>query len=188
MVDDPAFPLWSGDIGIRPFHEHEAEAFVEAVRESIPDLAPYMPWAHRDYSLDEAQSWIDDTRGSFDACTKHEFAICDRDDLLLGGVGINLRNDLHRTANLGYWVRSSASDRGVATTAARAAAVFGFKSLRLQRLEILVVVANAASLRVADKLGARREGVLRNRLRIYDQPLDAVMHSLVPEDLGFRTE
>lgn len=187
MVDDPAFPLWSGDIGIRPFHAHEAAAFVEAVRESIPDLAPYMPWAHPDYSLEEAQSWIDDSRGAFDACTKHEFAIVDPDDRLMGGVGINLRNDLHRVANLGYWVRSSASDRGLATTAARVAAIFGFKSLRLQRLEILVVVSNSASLRVAEKLGALREGVLRNRLRIYDQALDAVMYSLVPEDVGMIT-
>ncbi|MDP2308062.1 MAG: GNAT family N-acetyltransferase [Pseudomonadota bacterium] len=186
-MDDPAFPLWSGGIGIRPFREDDAAEFVEAVRESIPDLAPFMPWAHPDYSLDEAQSWIEDTRGSFDACTKHEFAIVDTDDHLLGGVGLNMRNDLHRTANLGYWVRSSASDRGVATTAARSAAIFGFKSLRLQRLEILVVPSNSASLRVADKLGALREGVLRNRLRIYDEPLDAVMHSLVPEDMGMIT-
>lgn len=188
MVDDPAFPLWSGDIGIRPFHEHEAAEFAAAVLESIPDLAPFMPWAHPHYSLEEAQAWIDDTRGSFDASSKHEFAIVDPDDQLLGGVGINMRNDLHRTANLGYWVRSSASDRGVATAAARIAAIFGFKALNLQRLEIVVVVSNHASLRVADKLGARREGVQRNRLRIYDQSLDAVMYSLIPEDLGMVTE
>lgn len=188
MVDDPAFPLWSGDIGIRPFHEHEAAEFAAAVLESIPDLAPYMPWAHPHYSQDEARAWIDDTRGSFDASTKHEFAIVDTEDRLLGGVGINMRNDLHRTANLGYWVRSTASDRGVATTAARIAAIFGFKGLHLQRLEIVVVVGNHASVRVAEKLGARREGVLRNRLRIYDQALDAVVFSLIPEDLGMSTD
>ncbi|MDP2314188.1 MAG: GNAT family N-acetyltransferase [Pseudomonadota bacterium] len=188
MVDDPLFPLWSGDVGIRPFHADEAAAFVEAVLESIPELAPWMPWAHADYSLAEAEAWIDDTRGSFDANSKHEFAIVDRADRLLGGVGVNMRSDLHRTANLGYWVRTTAGSRGIATAAARSAAIFGFKALRLQRLEIIVVVANAASLRVAEKLGARREGVLRNRLRIYDEPLDAVMHSLVPEDYGLRCE
>ena len=183
-MDDPAFPLWSGSVGIRPFHPWEAEAFVEAVLESLPELAPWMPWAHADYSVDEAQSWIDDTRGAFESDGKHEFAIVDRSDRLLGGVGLNQRSDLHRTANLGYWVRTSAAGRGVATEAARRAARFGFELLRLQRIEILVVVANVGSLRVAEKVGATREGVLRNRLRIYDQPLDAVMHSLVPGDMG----
>lgn len=184
MVDDPTFPLFRGDIGLRPFHAHEAPAFAEAVIESVPELAPWMPWARPDYGIADAEAWIRETRGAFDACTKHEFAICDRSDRLLGGVGLNMRNDLHRSANLGYWVRTSAAGRGIATAAARTAALFGFEGLDLQRIEILVIVGNTASLRVAEKLGAHREGVLRNRLRIYGEPRDAVMHSLVPEDLG----
>ncbi len=184
MVDDPAFPLWHGEIGLRPFHPDEGPAFVEAVLESVPEIAPWMPWARPDYGITDADGWIQETRGAFDACTKHEFAICDRADRLLGGVGLNMRNDLHRFANLGYWVRTSAAGRGVATAAARTAALFGFEGLDLQRIEILVIVGNVGSLRVAEKIGARREGVLRNRLRIYGESRDAVMHSLVPEDLG----
>jgi hypothetical protein len=36
---------------------------------------------------------------------------------------------------------------------------------------------------VAEEAGAGREGVLRNRLILGGQVHDAVMHSLVPEDL-----
>jgi RimJ/RimL family protein N-acetyltransferase len=45
-----------------------------------------------------------------------------------------------------------------------------------------MATANAASQRVAEKLGATREGVLRNRILIHDQVHDAVMFSLIPSD------
>jgi RimJ/RimL family protein N-acetyltransferase len=35
---------------------------------------------------------------------------------------------------------------------------------------------------VAEKSGARQEGVLRNRMRVRDDIFDAIMYSLVPED------
>jgi ribosomal-protein-serine acetyltransferase len=85
-------------------------------------------------------------------------------------------------ANLGYWVRSSATRRGIATRAARLVGEFAVKQVGLLRAEIVVAVGNKPSLRVAEKCGAKREGVLRNRLIVREQVLDAVMHSLTPQD------
>lgn len=62
-------------------------------------------------------------------------------------------------------------------------AQFAFEELKYSRLEIVVATGNMSSLRVAEKAGARREGVLRNRLILHGKLHDAVMHSLVPEDL-----
>jgi len=47
-----------------------------------------------------------------------------------------------------------------------------------------VAVGNVASQRAVEKAGAHREGVLRNRLILGDEPVDAVLYSLVPMDLG----
>jgi len=82
---------------------------------------------------------------------------------------------------LGYFVRTSERGRGLAGDLSRLLVQFAFADLRLQRLEILVEPANAASLRVAEKLGAVREGVLRHRLLIHGTPRDAVMFSLLPD-------
>ena len=45
---------------------------------------------------------------------------------------------------------------------------------------------NAPSQRVAEKVGAIREGIQRNRLVTDDRIDDAVMFSLIPADLGIR--
>ena len=87
-------------------------------------------------------------------------------------------------ANLGYWVRTSATGKGIASRATRLVAGFAFEELKLQRVEIMAAVGNIASQRVAEKAGAIREGVLRKRLLNDDRPLDAVLFSLIEEDLS----
>jgi RimJ/RimL family protein N-acetyltransferase len=54
-----------------------------------------------------------------------------------------------------------------------------FQETDLMRLEIVCAVGNVRSQRVAEKVGALREGVLRNRLLLPSGPSDAVMFSLV---------
>jgi RimJ/RimL family protein N-acetyltransferase len=63
-------------------------------------------------------------------------------------------------AHVGYWVRTGQTGQGIATAAVRLIARFGFEDLGLQRLELLVAVENLASRRVAEKAGARFEGIL----------------------------
>jgi RimJ/RimL family protein N-acetyltransferase len=89
-------------------------------------------------------------------------------------------------ANLGYWVRTSRIREGIATEAAKQAAQYGFERLRFQRLEIVVEIGNLPSLRVAKKIGAVQEGLLRNRGNLHGSPFDAYMYSLIPSDLGMR--
>jgi len=101
---------------------------------------------------------------------------------------LNFINRVHQFGNLGYWVRTSATGRGVASRASRLVARFAFAELGLHRIEILAAVPNIASQRVAEKIGAVREGVLRKRLLIRGEPQDAVMFSLVREDLTKRTD
>ena len=80
-------------------------------------------------------------------------------------------------------MRSSCAGHGIAVTATRLCARFGFDELHLKRIEIVAAVGNRRSQRVAEKAGATREGILRNRLKVGEVSHDAVMFSLVPDDL-----
>jgi len=106
-----------------------------------------------------------------------------RTNAFIGGSGLNQINQQYQIGNLGYWVRTSCTGQGVATRAVRLLARFGFEELGLGRIEIVAAVGNTASQRVAEKAGAHREGVLRRRLFLHDEYHDAVMYSLITEDL-----
>jgi RimJ/RimL family protein N-acetyltransferase len=150
-----------------------------AALESVPEVFPWMAWCHEGYSLDDAQQWVDTQVDLAKKRLAFEFAIFDENARFLGGCGINQINDYNRFANLGYWIRSSAMGRGVAPNAVRFVSNYAFRETNLNRLEIVCAVGNLRSQRVAEKVGAKREGVLRNRLMLSSGPSDAVMFSLL---------
>jgi ribosomal-protein-serine acetyltransferase len=181
--------LTDGMIRLRPPELSDAEGIYAAVRESIPEIKPWMSWCHDGYSIDEAQEWLASLPDGWQEGSNYAFVITKAaGGRILGGCGLNHINRFFRLANLGYWVRSSSTGRGIAGRATRLVARFGIEQLGLVRLEIVVAVGNQRSLRVAQKAGATREGVLRNRLIIGQELQAAVMHSLVPEDFGLEPD
>jgi RimJ/RimL family protein N-acetyltransferase len=166
-------------ITLRPPTASDAEQVYEAVRESLTDLVPWMTWCSLGYSLEDARSWAVETSGARVEGAAFSFLILDPSGRVLGVVGLNQINKEQRFANLGYWVRSSASGHGIAADAVRQLERWAFEETSLERLEIVIAVGNARSQRVAEKAGAVLEGVLRARLRIHEAYHDAFMYSLV---------
>jgi ribosomal-protein-serine acetyltransferase len=177
------FKYAENNIIIRPYQESDIDDLFEAAYESRSQIYPWLVWCHPNYSRDESKSWILSRPEAWKADTDYSFAIREKQrDRYLGGVGFNLVNRLHSFCNLGYWIRSSATGKGIATAAVQLAAKFGFAELKLNRLEILVAIDNTASQKVAEKAGALREGILRKRLLVHGKAHDAVMYSLTVPD------
>ena len=151
----------------------------QAARESLAELQLWMPWAHADYSIEETKSWLTTQVQAFQQGTNFEFAITSATGEYLGGCGLNQIDALNQRANLGYWVRSSATGKGVATTAVQLLRNWGFAHTELVRLEVLIAVSNTASRRVAEKSGAEYEGTMRGRLRVHGTRHDAAMYSFL---------
>ena len=174
-----------GQLVVRFYRADDVARLFEAVRESIPEVSPWLAWCHQNYSIEESRDFIQARTDKSQGEEWYSFGVFDRnnDGRFLGGVGLNFINRVHQFGNLGYWVRTSATGKGVASRASRLVARFAFAELGLHRIEILAAVPNIASQRVAEKLGAVREGLLRKRLLIRGEPQDAVMFSLVREDL-----
>ncbi len=143
-----------------------------------------MPWCHAEYALKDAEAWISFTQKAWSDGTEFPLGILDAVSLqVIGGTGINHINKAYRIGNIGYWVSTPYTGRGVARLAARKVAEIGFLELGLTRLEIVTLVHNIASQRVAEATGAVRESQARNRLYFQDKPHDAIIYSLVPEDI-----
>ena len=168
-------------LSIRLYEPADADELAAAVVESVAEIGQWMGWCRPDYSADQAREWIESQQELVRSGLAFEFAIRGGGGAYLGGCGVNQVNRAHRFANLGYWVRASATGRGVAPAAARLVADRVFRETDLVRLEIVCAVGNVRSQRVAEKVGAVREGVLRRRLIIPSGPTDAVMYSLVRE-------
>ncbi len=173
--------LTDGIVELRPPRRTDARPMFEAVSASLPELVPWMAWAHPDYREVEAAEWVRRAGRAFADGLEFGFVVRSVETgEVLGSAGLNTIDRLNRWANLGYWIRSDRTGHGFATRAARLVSGFGLSEVALGRIEILAAVENRRSQAVAERCGAVREGVLRRRLRVGDDVQDAVVFSLVP--------
>lgn len=166
-------------IRLRRYTSADTASVHEAALESSADIFPWMPWCHPGYSLAEATAWVDSRERLFADGQEYSFAIVDPAGRFLGTCDLNQINRGHRVANVGYWVRTSATGRGVAPAAIRELARFAFGETDLVRLEIVCAVGNERSRRAAEKAGAEREATLRDRLFFHGRSHDAVLYVLL---------
>lgn len=169
-------------VALRPFAVSDTERLHAAIMSSFDELRPWMPWCHPGYAPEETREWLKGQVEAFQAQKEFGFAVVDGADEILGSCGLNAIDPVNRRANLGYWIRTSATRRGVGTRAVRALADWAFGNTELFRLEIHVAVGNVPSQRVAEKAGATREGVLRSRLVLHGALVDAVLFSILRSD------
>ncbi|MGI9324886.1 MAG: GNAT family N-acetyltransferase [Pseudomonadales bacterium] len=166
------------NVQIRPYELADAQSLARAAVESHREISPWMPWCHAQYTLQEAQTWIELTIRGRQEGSLYDFAIV-IDGEFVGACGINQVNTQDRVANLGYWLRSSVAGKGIAAIAAQQVIDWAFQNTELNRIEIVTAIDNHRSQRVAEKLGAQRDAVLQQRTMVKGQPSPAILYSVV---------
>jgi RimJ/RimL family protein N-acetyltransferase len=170
-------------VTVRAYQEEHIDVLFAAVSESIPELARFETWCHPGYTREEAARYVNWWRKAWIEGNAFYFAVEEQGTgTFLGSCGLSALCIEHKRAALGFWIRSSRTGRGYATDAARAVMRLGFEDLALARIELEIAVDNAASRRVAEKLGCKLEGVLRQRLILPAGPTDTAIYALLRED------
>jgi len=146
--------LVAGPVLLRCWRPDMAGAMLVAVEESMPELEQWMPWAQEAPTLAGLREVLRSGESEFHADRSWEYAIVDAgSDEIIGSLGVHRTRDLD-TFEIGYWVRTSRTRRGVATRAART--VIGAVSTGLASARTVVIrmdEANVASASVPPKLG-----------------------------------
>src|SRR4051794_35410450 len=111
------------------------------------------------WSDEAARGWIEKLRRRRCAGTAVALAVTVPDeDVPVGNVSLVRFSDDGLSAALGCWLAPAARGRGLATAAARRLCAGGLDEVGLERIELLVEPGNAASIGVAERLGARSDG------------------------------
>jgi ribosomal-protein-alanine N-acetyltransferase len=100
----------------------------------------------------------------------------------------NIVHGAQRSGVIGYWVSEHVAGRGIAPAAVAMTVDHCFDTLLMHRLELCIRPENAASLRVAAKLGLRSEGLRPRYIHIAgrwrDHQVFAVTSEEVPQPGG----
>jgi RimJ/RimL family protein N-acetyltransferase len=130
-----------------------------------------------------ATAWVGRYVSGWDDGSRAGFAIVSAEGEFLGLAAIVDLDLAGREGEIGYIVAPAARGRGVAGRALRLISAWALGPLGLERVELRISTANQASIRVAERLGYVREGVLRS-LRLKDEVReDVAVYSLLAGEL-----
>lgn len=175
--------LSTGRLWLRPPRRADLIHLDAAIQETLPELIKWLPWARANHTRQETRLYLRGARLARARRRALEFVIeGTQANQILGIVSLHRIDWARRYAAMGYWVRRTAWGQGAATEAMAALVDHAFDDLLLHRLELHIAADNAASHRVAEKLGFQREGIARHAERIDGRYLDHVQYSLLRSD------
>jgi RimJ/RimL family protein N-acetyltransferase len=160
IVLRPSYPVSTARLRLRPLVPADVDSLVDY--RSRPDVCRYVPFEPMD-----RETVADRVGGRW----ARQEIVCDGDALFLGvevtslaqvvgDVMLSFTSAEHSTGEVGWVLNPEHSGRGYATEAAHAVLHLAFDGLRLHRVVARVDARNDPSLRLAARLGMRREACL----------------------------
>ena len=131
---------------------------------SLGEARMYLKYVQRQYRLNEPASWGIELKAT---------------GRLIGTIGFMWWNQEYRSAEVGYSLSRAYWNQGLMTEALGAVIKFGFEEMNLNRIEAQHETTNPASGRVMEKVGMKKEGVLRQRLRNKGKFVDVALYSVL---------
>jgi RimJ/RimL family protein N-acetyltransferase len=173
-------PRYTKRLMIRPFRRRDVAAMHEAVSGSVDDLQPWLPWVE-DYDRGVAQRFVRESVGAWSEGRAFDFTIRAIDDpnRHIGNVSVWTTSQQNSIGEVGYWIRSDETGKGFGTEATTRAVQIGFEEMGLHKVQLRIAVGNAASDRIAEKLGFGFEGTLRDEVRVGNRWLDHTVWSML---------
>jgi RimJ/RimL family protein N-acetyltransferase len=169
--------LTTGRLALRQVRDEDAAAVLDVFGD--PEVVRY--WSSPPLeNLADAQALIRQIHGLFRAKTLFQWGIALRSTDVLAGTCTLLHLDLeHRRGEIGFALGQRHWGQGIAREAVERVIQLAFDELDLQRLEADVDPRNERSLRLLERQGFLREGLLRERYHVGGETQDTMLLGLL---------
>lgn len=186
MIDGERLPsLDAARVRLRWLTEADIDAVFAVF--SDPGMARY--WSNPAMTdRSEAETYLKGMHEGFRDKTLFQWGVERKEDRRVLGTCTLFNMDVRNArAELGYCLASEHWSKGYMKEALVALIDYAFGSLGLRRLEADIDPRNVNSERILDKLGFRREGLLRERWNVGGEIQDTAFFGLLAKDWQPRT-
>lgn len=161
---------------IRCYTPADAAMLKKSIDESLPELRLWMPWAAAEPEpLENKTERLSNFAKQFDEGIDFTFGVFNLDETeLLGSTGLHTRLE-ESAREIGYWVNSNHTGKGIATEIVWAFMKVAFEIENLERLEIRCDERNTVSYKVAEKAGFALKEILPANMKDVDGNLRNTM-------------
>ena len=166
---------------LRPLHLRDAKALFPLVEANRERLGRWLPWVDANPRVLDTRAFIVRVRAHARAGIGQSFGLWWK-GTLVGTAGFVWIDAANHSAAIGYWLAREAEGHGLMTAAVTALLRHGFRSLKLNRIEIRAGVRNRRSRAIPERLGFRHEGTLRQAERLGGRFVDHAVYGMLAEE------
>jgi len=171
---------------MRSYHPGDGARLHEAVQASVDHLSPWLTWASRDQTLEDAENLVRRSRGRYLLAEDFTLGVFSPDGKrLLGGTGFHLKDGglACRSAEIGMFIRQDEAGKGLGSRLLVELLRWGFSEWPWRRLAWRCDASNVASRRCAEKAGLSYEGTLREHMLSPRSPVsDTVCYAALRDE------
>lgn len=159
IADTPTL-IVSESITLRPADIDDTEIYMALKRKNFPLLTPWFSSSMPPNTADERRKVM---AGDLEETTRHEryWWMIEYNNELVGKIDIHNMYRPARIGEIGYWLDDDFTGKGIMTESTRAVLNWAFDELNFLRVEIICAINNTASTAIPERLGIRREAILR---------------------------
>jgi ribosomal-protein-serine acetyltransferase len=149
--------------------------------------------ANRDY-LKEWLPWvdnmqiIDDFKNYIAKCKKQHVEGSDLGYVIIlkktvvGRIGLHNIDQQNKIASIGYWLDENYTGKGIISKSCKAIINYAYNTLNLNRIEIKCDTGNNKSRSIPEKLGFKKEGILRQAEMVNNTFIDLYVFSMLKNE------
>src|SRR5689334_7448554 len=152
--------LIDDNILLRTYQPEDAAALFRAVDKSRQHLRPWLSWVDATTKQEQSAGFIQQSLAQLSSQQSLSLGIFYNQEII-GGMGLHEWNHYIKKAQIGYWIDKDFEGQGIITTCATRFIDFIFEKLGLNKIELHFMPHNKRSAAVAEKLGAKVEGIIR---------------------------
>jgi len=174
------------DISLRLHDTYNVEGFYNLIDHNREHLRQWMNWEKNYREVDDVHNYFMWERRQFAEGNAIPTVIYYRGEVA-GSCGLIIHNKTHGFGEIGYWIGTSFTGKGIVTRATKALANYAFNTLNMHKVILKIIVGNDKSIAVADRLGFKFEGIQVKERFLRGEYYDYSVHYLLAEEWQDKT-
>jgi ribosomal-protein-serine acetyltransferase len=166
------------DLELRLLEQHHAAELFELTDQNREYLREWLPWVDGTRAVTDTRRFIIASLYEFAEGRAMAAGVWRRGSLV-GSAGFTSIDRSGGRAEIGYWLGLHAQGEGIMTRVCRTLVRICFDELDLHRVEIHCATENRRSRAIAERLGFKQEGVLRQVEWLYDRWVDHAVYAML---------
>ncbi|MDN4525196.1 GNAT family N-acetyltransferase [Fictibacillus fluitans] len=172
------------EISIKLLEKRDAQLLFQLTEHSRDHLRNWLGWVDYSRTLKDTKAFIKLANQKYADSTDLVTMIWYR-GIPAGSLALYDIKWNNYSANIGYWLGKDFEGKGIMTRSCGAMVDYSFGTLGLNRLELKAALENKRSRSVAERLGFKQEGELRQAEWLYDHFVNVALYGMLAEDWAF---